>query len=194
MPKIWGRHKSSFQRRWVWTGASQVGYWFKKKTKQPANVGRLKRHRFDPWVGKVPWRRRAWQPTSVFLPRESPWTEEPSGLQSIGSQRIGHDWSDLACTSLNLIWEKSLIDEQRPGQSASLVCSVWGPVRKPVLEDRWSQGGRPWDLRLGGALPGQWVLQDYCNWEKHKNPTLAIRRIFPGSASGNEPSCQCRRY
>ena len=25
-----------------------------------------------------------------------PWTEEPGGLQSIGSQRVEHDWSDLA--------------------------------------------------------------------------------------------------
>ena len=25
------------------------------------------RHRFDPWVGKIPWRRE-WQPTPVFLP------------------------------------------------------------------------------------------------------------------------------
>ena len=25
---------------------------------------------FDPWVGKIPWRRR-WQPTPVFLPGES---------------------------------------------------------------------------------------------------------------------------
>ena len=25
-----------------------------------------KRHRFDPWVRKIPWR-RAWQPTPVFL-------------------------------------------------------------------------------------------------------------------------------
>ena len=25
---------------------------------------------FDPWVGKIPWR-RAWQPTPVFLPGES---------------------------------------------------------------------------------------------------------------------------
>ena len=25
---------------------------------------------FDPWVGKIPWR-RAWQPTLVFLPGES---------------------------------------------------------------------------------------------------------------------------
>ena len=28
---------------------------------------RFKRHRFNPWVGKIPWR-RAWQPTPVFLP------------------------------------------------------------------------------------------------------------------------------
>ena len=45
---------------------------------------------FDPWVGKIPWR-RAWQPTPVFLPKESPWTEEPGGLQSMGSQRVGHN-------------------------------------------------------------------------------------------------------
>ena len=33
------------------------------------------------WAGKIPWR-RAWQPTPVFLPGESPWTEDPGGLQS----------------------------------------------------------------------------------------------------------------
>ena len=27
-----------------------------------------------------------------------PWTEEFGGLQSMGSERVGHDWSDLACT------------------------------------------------------------------------------------------------
>ena len=36
----------------------------------------------DSWVGKIPWRRK-WQPTPVFLPGESPWTEEPGGLQSM---------------------------------------------------------------------------------------------------------------
>ena len=44
----------------------------------------------NPWVGKIPWRRE-WLTTPVFLPGESPWTEEPGGLQSMGSQRIGHD-------------------------------------------------------------------------------------------------------
>ena len=28
---------------------------------------------------------------SIFLPGESPWTEEPGGLQSMGSQRSGHN-------------------------------------------------------------------------------------------------------
>ena len=36
----------------------------------PANAGDIMRPWFDPWVGKIPWR-RAWQPTPVSLPRES---------------------------------------------------------------------------------------------------------------------------
>ena len=57
---------------------------------------------FDPWVGKIPWR-RAWKPTPVFLPGESPWTEETVGLQSMGSQRVGHGkWLSTAQHSLPL--------------------------------------------------------------------------------------------
>ena len=44
-----------------------------------------------PGLGKFPWM-RAWQPTPVFLPGEFPWTEEPGGLQSMGLQRVRHDW------------------------------------------------------------------------------------------------------
>ena len=44
------------------------------------------------WIRKIPWKRK-WQPTPVFLPGESPWTEEPGGLQSMGSQRVGQDWA-----------------------------------------------------------------------------------------------------
>ena len=38
---------------------------------------RHKRYRFDPWVRRIPWRRK-WQPLL--------WTEEPDGKQSMGSQ------------------------------------------------------------------------------------------------------------
>jgi len=30
---------------------------------------RLKSHRFDPWVGKIPWSRK-WQYTPIFLPEK----------------------------------------------------------------------------------------------------------------------------
>ena len=50
------------------------------------------RPEFDPWVRETPWR-RAWQPTPVLLPGVSSRTEEPSGLQSIESQRVRHNWA-----------------------------------------------------------------------------------------------------
>ena len=41
------------------------------RAKEPTSqCRRCKRQGFDPWVGKIPWR-RAQQPTPVFLPRES---------------------------------------------------------------------------------------------------------------------------
>ena len=42
---------------------------------------------FDPWVGKIPWKRKWWF-TPIFLPEKVPWTEEPGRLQSMGLQRV----------------------------------------------------------------------------------------------------------
>ena len=47
---------------------------------------------WETWVGKIPWM-TAWQPTSVFLPGESPWTGKSGRLQSTGSQRVGQAWA-----------------------------------------------------------------------------------------------------
>ena len=49
-----------------------------------------RRLRFDPWVGKIPWR-RAWQPTPIFLPGESHGQRSLASYKSTGSQRVGHD-------------------------------------------------------------------------------------------------------
>ena len=47
---------------------------------------------FDPWVGKIPWR-KAWQPTPLFLLEESPWREEFAvGATVYGLQRVEHNW------------------------------------------------------------------------------------------------------
>ena len=82
----WGRSPEegiSYPLQYSW--ASPVAQMVKN---QPAIQ---ERPGFDPWVGKLPWR-KARQPTLVFLPGESPRTEEPGRLQSMGSQRVGHDW------------------------------------------------------------------------------------------------------
>ena len=56
--------------------------------KEPAcQCRRHKRHGFDPLV-QISWK-RAWQPTRVFLPGESPWTKEPGRLWSIMLQKVG---------------------------------------------------------------------------------------------------------
>ena len=47
-------------------GASQMELVEKNRT---ANAGDFKRTGFDPWVGKILWRRE-WPPIPVFLPGE----------------------------------------------------------------------------------------------------------------------------
>ena len=42
---------------------------------------------FDPWIGKIP------AAHSSILSLRIPWTEETGGLQSMGSQRVRHDWA-----------------------------------------------------------------------------------------------------
>ena len=56
----------------------------------PVNAGDTRDARSVPGLGRFLWR-KAWQPIPVFLPGESPWTQEPGGLWSMGSQRVGHD-------------------------------------------------------------------------------------------------------
>ena len=43
-----------------------------------------------PGLGRLPWRRK-WQPTPVLLSRKFHGWKGPGGLQSMGSQRVGHD-------------------------------------------------------------------------------------------------------
>ena len=67
-------------------GASKVALVVKNL---PANAGDL-RDGFNPWLrGRSPGNRHS-NHSSIFTCR-SPWTEEPCGLQFMGSQRVGHD-------------------------------------------------------------------------------------------------------
>ena len=51
----------------------------------PGDTGSIPGSRRFPWRGKM-------ASHSSILAWRIPWTEEPGGLQSKGSQRVGHDW------------------------------------------------------------------------------------------------------
>ena len=54
------------------------------------SAGQCRRHRrcrFDPWGGKIPWRRK-WQPTPVFLPGESHGQKNPMGYSPWGCKEL----------------------------------------------------------------------------------------------------------
>ena len=78
----------------------------------------------------------AMAPQSSILAWKIPWTEEPSGLQSMGSLRVGHDWA----TSLSRIGE---------GNGNPLQCSC--------LEN--PRDGGPWWAAVYGVAQSQTQLK-----------------------------------
>ena len=85
-----------------------------------ANAGDIRRG-FNPWVGKNPLEEGMATRSNVLAWR-IPWTEEPGGLQTIGLQITGHDWSNLAHTqgrwepyfTDKLLWDSSVQETYVP--------------------------------------------------------------------------------
>ena len=106
--------------------------------KEPAcQCRRHKRCGFNPWVGKIPWR-KTWQRTPVFLPGES------HGQGSLaGSQRVGHDWSNLARTH-----EGGLC----PFQTKVVLCPRgWREVQDTQMLARWEGLGNLEAIQTQGS-------------------------------------------
>ena len=66
--------------------------------KEPAcQCRRRKKWRFDPWVGKILWR-RAWQIIALLLARDvHPYTEETGGTVRVGAMvsMVAKSWTQL---------------------------------------------------------------------------------------------------
>ena len=91
-------------------------------------------------VCRAPFSEKAMAPHSSALAWKIPWMEEPGGLQSMGSLRVGHYWA----TSLSLFtfmhwrrkWQPTPVF--LPGESqgwGSLVgCRLWGRTESNMTE------------------------------------------------------------
>ena len=79
-------------------------------------------------------------PHSSTLAWKIPWTEEPGGLQSMGSLQVGHDW----VTSLSLFtfmhWRRKrqptpvFLPGESQGQGSLVGCRPWGRTESDTTE------------------------------------------------------------
>ena len=95
----------------------------------PVNAGDM-RCGFDPWVRKMPWRRK-WQPTPVFLSAESHGERSLAGYGPWGHKKVGYDQATAAAAAKSLQSCPTLcnpIDGSPPGSS------VPGILQARILE------------------------------------------------------------
>ena len=88
---------------------------------------------------------KAMAPHSSTLAWKIPWTEEPGSLQSMGSQRVGHDWA----TSLSLFpfthwrrkWQPTpvFLPGESQGWGNQVGCRLWGCTELDMTEATWQQ-------------------------------------------------------
>ena len=69
---------------------------------------------------------------SSTLAWKIPWTEEPGGLQSMGSLRVGHDWATSFSLLTFMHWRRQwhptpvLLPGKSHGRRSLVGCSPWG--------------------------------------------------------------------
>ena len=102
---VYGVAQSQTRLTWLSSSSNLSGSFLggasgKKKT-LPANAGDIRDTSSIPELGRYHWRRE-WQPTPSVLAWKILWTGEPGKLQFMGLQRVRHNWSNLARTSLIL--------------------------------------------------------------------------------------------
>ena len=73
---------------------------------------------------------------SSILAWRIPWTEEPGGLLSMGSHRVGHDCCDLACTYWRRKWQPTpvFLSGESQGWRSLVGCRLWGHTESDTTE------------------------------------------------------------
>ena len=129
----------------------------------------------------------------MFLPRESPWTEEPGGLQSMWSQKVGYIWATKHSTAPDR-GSGSFLRNPTAGAAAEprtySACSAWHITDPQIV---LASQGWPDILPLAGnysqdSLP-VWSRLDKYRWAS-EGPALinrALSRAKSGSMVPNEP-------
>ena len=130
---------------------------------------------FDPWVGKIPWR-RAWLPTPVSLPGEFHGQRSLGGLYPIGSKRISPSaFSLLYCPIMMGVSEKAMAPH-----SSTLACKTPWTEEPGRLQSMGSRVGHDWATSLS--------FFTFMHWRRKWQPTPVFS---PGESQGWEILVGC---
>ena len=83
---------------------------------------------------------KAMAPHSSTLAWRILWTEEPGGLQSLGSLRVGHDWATSLSLSPFMHWRRKwqptsvFLPGESQGQRGLVGCRLWGRTESDATE------------------------------------------------------------
>ena len=115
-----------------------------------------------------------WATHSSTLAWKIPWTEEPGGLQSMGSCRVGHDWTTSISLFTFMHWRRK-----------------WHPLQCSYLENPRDRGA--WWAAVYGVAQSRTRLKrlssssskDYRNWTGEPwLPETSVRRASEERQSG----------
>ena len=112
---------------------------------------------------------------SSTLAWKIPWMEEPGRLQSMGLQRVGHDWATSLFFHCSLGLPRWLSGKESACQCRRSEFNPW--VRKILWRRKW----QPTQVYLPEKFHGQRSLEDYSLWSWKQYDTiewLSIHRHY----------------
>ena len=77
---------------------------------------------------------------SSTLAWKIPWMEEPGGLQSMGSLRVGHDWASSLSLFTFMLWRRKwqptpvFLPRESQGWGSLVGCRLWGHTESTGLK------------------------------------------------------------
>ena len=126
----------------------------------------------ETWVWSLGWEdslEKGKATHSSILAWRIPWTEEPGGLWSMGSQRVGHDWATNTHTTYQVLPTTLFCETDKKQSNKPIYHTIAINIRKVT----WVDGGnriclttrRSKMLRKNYLSPGNWGVNWDGKWE-----------------------------
>ena len=130
---------------------------------------------------------------SSTLAWKIPWTEEPGRLQSMGSLRVGHDWTASLSLFPFMQWRKKwqpapvFLPGESQGWGSPVGCRLWGRTESDTTEVTQQQQQQQHGIQKDGAdepicraaLETQTPRTDLWTWEEGRKERVEGMERLP---------------